>query len=54
MDKLFKKEILIEMWINKISKEAMIDEIVDSGSLEKILELYSEEVFSIGGIQYEY
>lgn len=54
VDKLFEKETLIEMWINKITKDEMIDEIVDSGDLEEALELHPQEAFSIGGIQYKY
>ena len=49
VDKLFEKETLIEMWINKITKDEMIDEIVDSGDLEEALELHPQEAFSIGG-----
>ena len=54
VDKLFEKETIIEMWINRTTKEEMIDEIVDSGNLEEVLELYPQEAFSIGGIQYKY
>ena len=54
VDKLFEKETVIEMWINRTTKEEMIDEIVDSGNLEETLELYPQEAFSIGGIQYKY
>ena len=54
VDKLFKKETIIEMWINRTTKDEMIDEIVDSVNLEETLELYPQEAFSIGGIQYKY
>lgn len=54
MDKLFEKETIIEMWINGATKDEMIGEIVDSLNLEEILELYPQEAFSIGGIQYKY
>ena len=42
------------MWINGTTKDEMIDEIVDSVNLEETLELYPQEAFSIGGIQYKY
>jgi acylphosphatase len=54
VDKLFEKETIIEMWINRTTKDEMIDEIVDSLNLEETLELYPQEAFSIGGIQYKY
>lgn len=54
VDKLFEKETIIEMWINRTTKEEMIDEIVENGNLEETLELYPQEAFSIGGIQYKY
>lgn len=54
VDKLFEKETIIEMWINRTTKDEMIDEIVDSVNLEETLELYPQEAFSIGGIQYKY
>ena len=54
VDKLFEKEIIIEMWINKTTKEAMIEEIVDNDNLESILELYPQDAFDIDGISYKY
>ena len=54
VDKLFEKETVIEMWINRTTKEEMIDEIVNNENLEETLELYPQEAFSIGGIQYKY
>ena len=48
------KETVIEMWINRTTKEEMIDEIVNNENLEETLELYPQEAFSIGGIQYKY
>lgn len=54
MDKLFEKGTIIEMWINGTTKDEIIDEIVDSVNLEETLELYQQEAFSIGGIQYKY
>ena len=54
MDKLFEKETIIDMWINGTTKDEMVDEIVDSVNLEETLELYPQEAFLIGGIQYKY
>ncbi|EQK49619.1 hypothetical protein C671_0089 [[Clostridium] bifermentans ATCC 19299] len=54
VDKLFEKETIIEMWINGTTKDEMIGEIVDSVNLEETLELYLQEAFSIGGLQYKY
>ena len=54
VDKLFEKEIIIEMWINNTTKEEMIDEIVDNDNLESILELYPQDAFDIDGISYKY
>ena len=54
VDKLFEKETVIEMWINRTTKEERIDEIVNNENLEETLELYPQEAFSIGGIQYKY
>ncbi len=54
VDKLFEKETIIEMWINGTTKDEMLDEIVDSVNLEETLELYPQEAFFIGEIQYKY
>lgn len=54
VDKLFEKETIIEMWINGTTKDEIIDEIVDSVNLEETVELYPQEAFLIGGIQYKY
>ncbi|MEN7555064.1 hypothetical protein ABFR46_15415 [Clostridioides difficile] len=54
VDKLFEKETIIEMWINRTTKEEMIDEIVENGNIEEALELYPQEAFSIVGIRYKY
>ena len=54
VDKLFEKETIIEMWINKTTKEEMIEEIVDNDNLESILELYPQDAFDIDGISYKY
>ncbi|MEG1411534.1 MAG: hypothetical protein RSD36_16980 [Terrisporobacter sp.] len=50
VDKMFEKETLVDMWIKGTTK----DEIVDSVDLEETLELYPQEAFSIGRIQYKY
>ncbi len=42
------------MWINGATKDEMVDEIVDSVNLEETLELYPQEAFSIGEMQYKY
>lgn len=54
VDKMFEKETIVEMWINGTTKDEMIDEIVDSVDLEETLELYPQEAFLIGGVQYKY
>ncbi|CEO35906.1 hypothetical protein [Paraclostridium sordellii] len=54
VNKMFEKEGIVEMWINGTTKDEIIDEIVDSVNLEETLELYPQEAFSIGGIQYKY
>ena len=54
VDKLFEKETIIEMWINGTTKDEIVDEIVDSVNLEETLELYPQDAFLIGGIQYKY
>ena len=42
VDKIFEKETIVEMWIDGITKEQMIEEIVDSNDLEEVLELYPQ------------
>ena len=42
------------MWIEGISKEQMIQEIVDNDNLEEVLELCPQYAFTIGGIDYQY
>ena len=54
MDKSFEKETLNEMWIEWISKEQIIQEIVDNNNLEGVLELYPQYAFTIGGVNYKY
>ena len=52
--KIFEKETIVEMWIDGITKEQMIEEIVDSNDLEEVLELYPQYAFSISGVDYKY
>ena len=54
VDKLFDKENIIEMWIEGITKEQIIQEIVDNDNLEEVLELYPQYAFTIDGINYKY
>lgn len=54
VDKIFEKETIVDMWIDSITKEQMIEEIVDSNDLEEVLELYPQYAFSINGVDYKY
>ena len=54
VDKIFEKETIVDMWIDGITKEQMIEEIVDSNDLEEVLELYPQYAFSINGLDYKY
>ncbi|MDU4414953.1 hypothetical protein GKD08_14840 [Paeniclostridium sordellii] len=55
VDKLFDKETIIEMWINRTTKEEMIKEIVDNVNIEEALELQSQYAFTFGtGTMYKY
>ena len=54
VDKLFDKENIIEMWIEGITKEQIIQEIVDNDNLEEVLEIYPQYAFTIGGVNYKY
>ena len=54
VDKIFEKETIVEMWIDGITKEQMIEEIVDSNDLEEVLELYPQYAFSINEVDYKY
>ena len=54
VDKIFEKETIVDMWIDGITKEQMIQEIVDSNDLEEVLELYPQYAFSINGVDYKY
>ena len=51
---VFDKENIIEMWIEGITKEKIIQEIVDNDNLEEVLELYPQYAFTIDGINYKY
>lgn len=55
VDKLFDKETIIEMWINRTIKEEMIKEIVENVNIEEALELQSQYAFTFGtGTMYKY
>ncbi len=54
VDKLFEKEIIIEMWINGTTKDDMIEEIIHNGSIEETLELYPQYAFNINETEYRY
>lgn len=55
VDKLFDKETIIEMWINKATKEEMIKEIVDNVNIEEALELCPQYSFTLcNGTMYKY
>ncbi|HFL3777300.1 TPA: hypothetical protein ACG3RH_002927 [Clostridioides difficile] len=54
VDKLFDKEILVEMLINGTTKDEIIKEIVDNENLEETLELYPQYAFTMNGIEYKY
>ena len=54
VDKLFDKEILVEMWINGTTKDEIIKEMVDNENLEETLELYPQYAFTMNGIEYKY
>ena len=54
VDKIFEKETIVDMWIDGITKEQIIEEIVDSNDLEEVLELYPQYAFSINGVDYKY
>lgn len=47
IDRLFDKEMIIDMWINDTSKEELIEEIVQNNDIEEILELQSEYAFTL-------
>ena len=42
------------MWIDGITKEQIIEEIVDSNDLEEVLELYPQYAFNINVVDYKY
>ncbi|CEQ15124.1 hypothetical protein [Paraclostridium sordellii] len=47
IDRLFDKEMVIDMWLNNTSKEELIEEIVQNNDIEEILELQSEYAFTL-------
>ncbi|HBG8471214.1 Uncharacterised protein [Clostridioides difficile] len=47
IDRLFDKEMIVDMWINDTSKEELIEEIVQNNDIEEILELQSEYAFTL-------
>lgn len=47
IDRLFDKEMIIDMWLNNTSKEELIEEIVQNNDIEEILELQSEYAFTL-------
>ncbi len=47
IDRLFDKEMIIDMWINDTSKEELIEEIVQNNDIEEILELQSDYAFTL-------
>lgn len=47
IDRLFDKEIIIDMWLNNTSKEELIEEIVQYNDIEEILELQPEYAFTL-------
>ncbi len=54
VDKIFSKDDVIDMWVNEITKEQVLQEILDSTDLEEALELYPQYALSINGIDYKY
>lgn len=47
IDRLFDKEMIIDMWLNNTSKEELIEEIVQNNDIEEILELQPEYAFTL-------
>ncbi|MDU1454496.1 MAG: hypothetical protein E6912_06865 [Paeniclostridium sordellii] len=47
IDRLFDKEMIIDMWLNNTSKEELIEAIVQNNDIEEILELQSEYAFTL-------
>lgn len=47
IDRLFDKEMVIDMWLNNTSKEELIEEIVQNNDIEEILELQPEYAFTL-------
>ena len=47
IDRLFDKEMIIDMWLNNTSKEELIEEIVQNNDIEETLELQAEYAFTL-------
>lgn len=47
IDRLFDKEMIIDMWLNNTSKEELIEEIVQNNDIEEILEVQPEYAFTL-------
>ncbi|VIG08708.1 Uncharacterised protein [Clostridioides difficile] len=47
IDRLFDKEMIIDMWLDNTSKEELIEEIVQNNDIEEILELKPEYAFTL-------
>lgn len=54
IDKLFSKEDVIDMWINSMTKDEIIYEIINTQEIEEVLELHPQDAFTIEGIKYKY
>lgn len=54
VDKIFSKDDVINMWVNEITKEQALEEILDNTDLEEALELYPQYALSINGMDYKY
>ncbi|MCR1822103.1 hypothetical protein [Terrisporobacter muris] len=54
VEKMFSKDDVINMWVNEITKEQALEEILDNTDLEEALELYPQYALSINGIDYKY
>ena len=51
---MFSKDDVINMWVNEITKEQALEEILDNTDLEEALEPYPQYALSINGIDYKY
>lgn len=54
VDTMFTKDDIVEMWVNEITKEEALEEIVENNDIEESLELEPKYAFRIKGIQYVY